>query len=201
MKCLQFFSSNRKTTSPCQWLPPELNLFQRATIRSRFLRRFRSDLTRPLLYLNNELGATSNVSRTGFRCAENVRQNADSAALARHRKKVSQCPVMGLTFKVEKSLAFFSVNFLSRFRRIWTYPTGKSLIISWHFMHAGWEWLSNRFSFRNWRLYKCHQTKIFESCFLSQCSVQTGNLHDLNMEWELTLFFQIYYRRYYRERK
>ena len=36
-------------------------------LRSRFLRRLRSDLTRSLLYLKNEFGATLNVLRTGFR--------------------------------------------------------------------------------------------------------------------------------------
>ena len=40
--------------------------------RSRFLRHFRSDLTRSLLYLKNELGATESVLRTGFRLGVRV---------------------------------------------------------------------------------------------------------------------------------
>ena len=38
---------------------------------SRILRRLRSDLTRSLLILKNELGATQNVSRTGFQVPAN----------------------------------------------------------------------------------------------------------------------------------
>ena len=123
--------------------------------RSLFLRHFRSDLTRSLLYLRDELGATWNVLRTGFRLQRCLRLFAKDEGRAekiegcRRQPAVTwvgrQTQILNIT---RRPLGFFSKHLLRPllYVGVWMQSWNLSVSLSFKYSPSGrvcYPWLSS----------------------------------------------------------